>query len=255
MQHMFLVCPVAAVLGAIVGIGVLCYHGALLHFYEEGRTYTNVFASQPAVEFADAGIFLFEAGETGVDTTRHISFLDYWSGTKYCVAPVIDDKMSNTDPVNFWVVGQDCCDMKKFHCHELDGYSKFKKDMKKTALVIPHAAEITPVSWLTWLVKGAGQHDKYRTAIEVARAREGVVSAEGALLLQWTLQASASVDALAEHVWENQLHLIIAFAVLATLFAVRFVRNEKSRRLKWPKFDPRKALLRRTYHHGLADDI
>lgn len=255
-QHMFLLCPLAAALGTIVGIGVLCDNGALLHFYEDGRTYTNVLASAAAESFTDAGIFLFESGETAVDTTRHVSFLDHWSGTKYCVAPVIDDKMSNTDAINFWVVGQDCCDMKSFHCHELDGYSRFKRDMKKTALVVPHAAEITPISWLTWLVRGAGQHDKYHMAMKVAHARMGAEPAPGALLLKWTLNAPASVSALSERVWENELHIILIFAILAALFAFSFVRRDAVRQgFKWPKFNPRKALNRRSYHHGLADEI
>lgn len=254
-KHMFLLCPLAAGLGVIAGIGVLCYNGALLHYYEEGRTYTNVFASQPAVQFADAGVFLFEGGETAVDTTRHISFLDRWSGTRYCVAPVIDDKMSNTDPINFWVVGEDCCDMKSFHCHELDGYSSFRKDVKKTALVIPHAAEIAPISWLAWLVHGAGQHEKYRMALNVAHSRLGAEPAEGAFLLRWSLAARLSIQALSERVSERVFHSIIVFAVIAALFAFCFVRNDHVRGKRWPKFNPRKALNRRSYHHGLADEI
>lgn len=255
-RHMFMLCPLATALGVIAGVGVLCRIGGLLHFYQNARYYTNAFASQSAVEFGDAGMFLFERGETAVDTTRHVAFMDHWSGTRYCVAPLIDDHMSNTDPINFWVVGQDCCDMKSFHCHDRDGYSTSRNAQWKTALVVPHSAEITPLSWLTWLVKGAGQHDKYIETINVARARLGLETAAGALFLHWTLHAHGMVEQLSQHVWEHVYDLILAFAIIALIFCFGFVKRDAVRQgKKWPQFNIRKALNRRSYHHGLADEI
>jgi len=254
-RHMFMLCPLAAALGVVAGIGVLLRDGGLVHFYQDSRYYTNVYASEPANNFMDAGIFRFENGETVVDSNRHISYLDHSDGTRYCVAPVVDNKMENTDPINFWVVGQDCCDLKYYHCHAQEGYNQNLKNQIKTALVIPHATEISPISWLTWLVKGAGQHDSYFEAIRMAHARLGMESAENALLLRWSGEALQTVQAIRDNMWDNMYKLILAFAVITAFFAFRFVKHDTIPKKKWPKFNPRKALNRRTYHEGLADDV
>lgn len=81
-------------------------------------TYTNVVPTQPANALEDAGLISYENG-TFVDTRRVLGHASPLLDKRvYCVAPILD--ASQSDKVNYWAVGHDCCQsMWGFNCGEV----------------------------------------------------------------------------------------------------------------------------------------
>lgn len=240
----WLLCSVSVLIGIFAGLVVLCRGKSLADFYRDGRIYTNVIASQPAYQFTDAGIVSFDkSGTTRIDTSRHGSFKDRWTGRIYCAAPVLTEQMVQTDNVNFWAVGIDCCDLKTFRCGEL---SVVNGKPAHSSLVLPPPSEIAPMSWLERFMPGAADYQHYADALKVAVARNALDSAVDAMLLRWTFDPLAYAEGLRLAAFSDAVFAIIVFAAFAALVALLIApktRSEEKAR-GGPVLDLKKAFRR-----------
>lgn len=238
--HAWFCCPFAALFGGFVGVLILCRGGSLSEFWYDARTYTNVNGAQAAAEFADAGIILFEQA-TKVDTSRGVGFMDKWTGQRYCVAPIIDDKMTVTDPVNFWAVGVDCCDLKVFTCGDIE-YTQANPDTsQKSALVLPRSRDIAPISGLQDLVVNASRYERYEDALRLAMSRDGIQVASGAVLLRWTQNPIEKREVLWQDTLRSAFNAVICFAFFMAIVAMRIAPDVELKKQMFETFNPKHA--------------
>jgi len=112
-------CMTSLIVGAAVGIWLDQEYLQRYWELDDGVEYKNVDPTESR-NLTDAGILHFSAG-TFVDDRRTIGFVH--NGGLFCVAPVALQAQRN-DTVNFWAVGEDCCQMRSnFDCgsaRELD---------------------------------------------------------------------------------------------------------------------------------------
>jgi len=99
-------------------IGQYVYYSTMIYYYSynDMGKYTNVGASQPALQFADAGMLLFTS-DTRVDSTRAVGFRSIKEARNMCVAPIVDPGMGENAKIYFWAVGINCCEPRaSFNC-------------------------------------------------------------------------------------------------------------------------------------------
>jgi len=100
--------------GSLIGHSYYCSHFIQLWSYDNKAGYVGVHAASPAKSKSSAGSFAFTK-TTHVDVTQPIG---YKRGDVYCVAPIIDDAISDVT-VNFWAVGLNCCGARDaFRCYD-----------------------------------------------------------------------------------------------------------------------------------------
>eukprot|EP00747_Dinoflagellata_sp_TGD_P162011 gnl/TRDRNA2_/TRDRNA2_179146_c0_seq1.p1 gnl/TRDRNA2_/TRDRNA2_179146_c0~~gnl/TRDRNA2_/TRDRNA2_179146_c0_seq1.p1 ORF type:complete len:341 (+),score=37.59 gnl/TRDRNA2_/TRDRNA2_179146_c0_seq1:94-1116(+) len=179
-------CALSSCIAVIVGF--LCYYGHLVYYlkYMDMRTYTNVGASQSAYSFNDASMFLFTE-DTRLDPLRSVGFVSRYTGETYCVSPIIDSTMSNSEEINYWAVGEGCClQRSEFHC---DDASKFET---RSALVLLEPEDIVR-PYMKWAV-GNAIYPRYERAIKLQLATYNTQAAENVKLLRWSKDPIALRD-------------------------------------------------------------
>ncbi|CEL96214.1 unnamed protein product [Vitrella brassicaformis CCMP3155] len=166
--------PVELPLGALCLIAVVVsYYFGYINYktnvrlfwnYNEAATYKNVLPSDKAEKFADAGRLYFNENAS-VDVEKAVGFV---KGEVWCVAPIID--LVETNLVNFWAVGQSCCDKTGgFHCDDS------RNTTAKGGVVVPPTLA-------------------YRKAIQKAEAFHDIVSADHPILIRWVKSPKSIVD-------------------------------------------------------------
>jgi hypothetical protein len=112
---------IANLVGGVCGAYIYCQYMVHFYGYRDLRISTNVLAVQRPEQFADVGMMLF-SHSTRVDTSRSVGYRSFEDGGGlFCVAPIVDDSMSLSDPINFWAVGEDCCQARShFECDDSD---------------------------------------------------------------------------------------------------------------------------------------
>lgn len=126
----------------------------------DSHAYANVLPSEAAAGYADAGKLIF-ADVARIDVSRAMGYKD---GTVYCVAPVMDE--SDTDKIQFWAVGQDCCGPRgSFSCDDA-------WDQNAHAGVV-----LSQRSW----------QPQYALAVKQAEAAYGVKSASEPVYVSWVV--------------------------------------------------------------------
>uniref|UniRef100_A0A0G4GA66 Uncharacterized protein n=1 Tax=Chromera velia CCMP2878 TaxID=1169474 RepID=A0A0G4GA66_9ALVE len=114
--YMALFIFLACVVGYIVGEHIYTEYMEVYHGYVENQVYNNVVATDAAQYFSDAGKIHFNEAAR-VDTDKSVGFKQ--GGTMYCVAPVVQTGSTETNKVEFWAVGLNCCDKKGvFDCDD-----------------------------------------------------------------------------------------------------------------------------------------
>lgn len=116
-NRLFFQLGITTMLAVLVGtvLGLYDYSNFSIYplLYSRSREYTNVVPSQAASAVQDAGYIVFTE-EARVDISRSVS-LTSELGTKYCVAPVVDN--SAVTSINFWAAGTGCCNEEgDFNC-------------------------------------------------------------------------------------------------------------------------------------------
>jgi len=162
--------------------GLYIYHDSVqpMRSFKDGRTYTGVYANEPAAAFADAAVLRF-AGNATVDDSKSFGLTLLEGGVNtFCVAPVIDQ--SSTGRVEFWAVGVNCCGrLSNFQCDDAglptnhDGY------------VVPDARDGDV--WFDTVGKhfspAMARRDLFLKAIKSAEAIHDVASSDRAVLVRW----------------------------------------------------------------------
>jgi hypothetical protein len=222
----------AATVVVTVAIGLHCYYAYAvpLRSLIEGRSYNNVFASLPAVAFADASVISF-AGNATVDTSRAIGMANIEAGAHtYCVAPITD---ATTDGrAQFWAVGIDCCGhMGDFECDDAG-------EGGHGGLVLPDEAQDRDALYGglgKFLAPPLMRRDIFLRAIRHAEAAHGVTSSMSPVLIQWTKAKRSAMEAAARSILAGSLVGcavfvgIASFALTSVAFFAGSMRISKQR--------------------------
>lgn len=213
----------AVIVGAVVGF-ILYFNSLVYYFrYQEMRSYTNVAASQQTQAFRDASMILWTE-DTRLDAARSVGFMSRWTGDTYCAAPVVDAAMTGEQPIQFWAVGENCCDSRaEFHCGD-------SEDMTvRSALVILEPEDIVR-PYMRWAV-GAPIMPKYINALRMHQAAYFTTVSQTPKFVIWTRDPIALKNAYYSNartscIWVS---VIYYFLLLGMSYAVGWVlvRREK----------------------------
>lgn len=231
---MGLICFVTIFIGLILGFEL--YFKSLVYYkkYQEMRMYSNIAASHPVQSFDDGGMFLFTQ-DSRLDVMRSVGYKSRWTGSTYCVAPVVDSTMSAANDVNFWAVGEECCLARsEFMC----GDASLPGTL--SALVVLEPEDVVR-PFMRWAVQG-NYYIRYERAIKLQEAAFADRAARKVKLLWWTqdplkLQDSFYYDARRTALWFMFgfffVTLVISYFIC---WAVRFTRNHDNQpSVKFPK--------------------
>merc|ERR1719453_750902 len=182
---------------------VLLYYASL-----HGERYTNVLPVQTASSHSDASIIDF-ANSAYVMLGESLSFHPITSSHRYCVAPILEP--SQTNDVQFWAVGTDCCSPKEgFKC---DAAGK-AEDPESMPAAEPNRGPHSGVRVfdIGTLVTDA---DHYKDAIRMAEANSELRGAEDAILVRWVL--TTEVDATIAEEWHAAHLWLFVAGVLGSM--------------------------------------
>eukprot|EP00933_Yihiella_yeosuensis_P010752 TRINITY_DN11758_c0_g1_i1.p1 TRINITY_DN11758_c0_g1~~TRINITY_DN11758_c0_g1_i1.p1 ORF type:complete len:344 (-),score=50.08 TRINITY_DN11758_c0_g1_i1:188-1219(-) len=186
MQWLGLFTGQATLVALVLGFFFYFRHLAYFWKYQEMRTYTNVAAAQDDKAFSDGSMFLFTE-DTRLDVQRAVGFKSRWTGSVYCVAPLVDSTMSNTDPIHYWAIGVDCCDARAdFHCGDA------KDTSTRSALVALEPTDVTR-SFMTWATRGAN-YPRFERAVKLQEATYITKAAPEPKLIWWSRDPIALKD-------------------------------------------------------------
>lgn len=162
-------------------------------FYAQSRTYANITAKENAGTTMDAGMIAFDESAY-VDTSRSTGYMD--GKTTWCIAPVVSSPEQLY--INFWVVGQNCCNSKgAFHCDSSGN------GMVKAGVVI--------FDLPTWF--GDNTRSRYRMARDKAIAQHGFTKVtHDVQYLRW----SDDMAAISSTFYETALLYYFGYALLFT---------------------------------------
>lgn len=234
-------------MGVAVGVwlGLLCYGRHTVYYYNliEKRIYTNVSPSQPSASVRDGAMILFEQSSM-VDEMRSLGYKDPFTGTLYCVAPVVDHSMGPDDPISFFAVGEECCLYREgFSCDSTkDAASLTALLLLEPTTVLPEAAKMVVTATSRFSHGAAGEYGHYMEAIRLQQANfntqisAGVDGSNQIRLLRWSKNPMALRD---EH-WTDGINLLIVCSlvylvvalVISILCTQLFIRNERSKLLR-----------------------
>mmetsp|Transcript_60759 Transcript_60759/g.131767 ORF Transcript_60759/g.131767 Transcript_60759/m.131767 type:complete len:343 (-) Transcript_60759:112-1140(-) len=200
-------------LGIVVAtvMGFFLYFHSLAYYwkYMDLRTYTNVAAAQPAFAFKDASMFLWTE-DTRLDSMRAVGFKSKFTGQIYCAAPIVDSTMSTGNPIQYWAVGENCCNARaEFHCDDAADSSV------RSALVMLEPEEVVR-PFMTWAVLGAN-YPRYERALRLQEATYFTKVSQQVKLVRWSKDPIALRDS-----YYNEP---VSYAIKASLiyFAVLFL--------------------------------
>jgi len=198
----------AALAGLLVGVGI--HYRWMLYYakYTNMMKYSNVAASQPALQFEDAGSLLFTEGTT-VDKTRAVGFRNIRTSQTLCVAPVVDQQMGPNDPIVFFAVGVNCCGWRgSFYCDDgavsgtRGGLLKLKPDQLVSPVMEPMVAD-------------EFDFEGFEDAIELQKSVFAVSAAKHHRMLRWFKDPMSEVDGYRKRGLEAALISCLAFFLVA----------------------------------------
>jgi len=235
-----LVCFVTIFIGLILGFEL--YFKSLVYYkkYQEMRMYSNIAASQPVQEFDDGGMFLFTQ-DSRLDIMRSVGYKSRWTGSTYCVAPVVDSTMSAANDINFWAVGDECCMARsEYMCGDAQVPGTL------SALVVLEPEDVVR-PFMRWAVQG-NKYIRYERAIKLQEAAFADRAARKVKLLYWTqdpikLQDSYYYDARKIAFWFTFIFFIVMLVVSYLIcWFVRHTREADNQpSVKFPKDDNKGA--------------
>jgi len=174
---------VSLVAGFFLYFRFLCYYWK----YAEMRTYTNVAAAQDSSAFSDGSMYLFTE-DTRLDPMRAVGYRSRWTGSTYCVAPIVDSTMNNGNDIYYWAIGTDCCNTRaEFHCDDAEDFTA------RSALVVLEPEDIVR-PFMQWAVRGAA-YPHYKDAVALQEATFFTKAARSPKLVFWTSNPVAMKDA------------------------------------------------------------
>lgn len=184
-------------------IGFICYYQEIMYYnaYMGLRTYTNVNAGISSNAFGDGGVIHFAAG-SHVDNSRSVGFKSRWDGHRYCVAPVVDNSMSQSDPIYFYAVGVDCCNSRGgFTCGDSTNPDAH------ASLVLLHEDDLvsTHMKWATLERDFA----TYNAAVEMHQTYYMMRPAHTVKLVLWSLDPVGGM----EEYSSGAYHIILDFSI------------------------------------------
>lgn len=210
---------VSALVSTVVG-GMLYFKSLAYYWrYKDLRPYTNVAGGQNGAAFADASMFLWTE-DTRLDALRSVGFRSKFTGQVYCVAPIVDGTMSDTAPISYYAVGENCCNARaEFHCGDSTDATV------RSALVLLEPEEVVR-SFMTWAVQGA-VYPRYENAINLQRATYGSTSAQSVKLVYWTKDPIATMnafydDASTRAIWVGVIYFVI-LDIWACMITMKFI--------------------------------
>ncbi|CAK0890767.1 unnamed protein product [Prorocentrum cordatum] len=161
--------------GVSIPVGFCIESEFMVDFWrvDNGASYKQVSASDPAVARSDAAVLEFVAG-TSVDAKSSVGYMK--RGTVYCVAPVVGAAASDAGP-GYWAAGTDCCEQRGgFSCGDV------KDPHALTGVAIPD------------------EEGHFATAVRAAVSTHGLTEPSGKIIfLDWT----ASGPKYKEGLWTN----------------------------------------------------
>jgi hypothetical protein len=208
-------------------VGGLLYFKSLAYYwrYQDLRPYTNVAGSQSAAAFPDANMFLWTE-DTRLDAQRSVGYKSRFTGEVYCVAPIVDGTMADTNPVSYFAVGDNCCNARAdFQCGDA------MDPTVRSSLVLLEPEDVVR-SFMTWAVKGA-VYPRYERAINLQRATYGSTSSQTVKLVYWTKDPVGAMnafynDARTTAIWTGLLYFV-SLEALACLITVLFIMTPKEK--------------------------
>lgn len=215
--------------GALAALGGLLV-GLYIHYewtlfygkYSNMMKYSNVAASQPAMQFEDAGSLIFTQGTT-VDRTRAVGYRNIRTSQTMCVAPVVDSQMAPTDPIVFFAVGVNCCGWRaSFHCDDA------AKGGTRGGLLMLTPNHLTSPA-MEWAVDSAFNFEGFEEAIELQKSVFGVSPAKHHRMLRWVEDPTADIDHYRKRGLEAALLSCVGYFVIAAAFIVNDVVSEAAR--------------------------
>lgn len=197
---------VAVVIGFFLYFRFLCYYWK----YTEMRTYTNVAAAQDASAFSDGSMILFTE-DTRLDPMRSIGFKSRWTGSQYCVAPIVDGTMGDGDGIYYWAIGMDCCTGRaEFRCDDAADFAT------RSALVALEPTDVVR-PFMAWAVRGAA-YPHYLEAVRMQEATYNTKAAPDPTFVYWTRDPIAMKDTF----YSTAKTLAIKLTVVYTLLLIGF---------------------------------
>lgn len=177
----------AACSGLVVGL--LIHYQYMLYYwkYSNMMKYSNVAASQPALQFEDAGSLLFTEGTT-LDRSRAVGYRHIRSQSTLCVAPVVDGQMAPTDPIVFFAVGMNCCGWRaSFNCDDaaVGGTRGGLLMLEPNHLVSPA---------MEWTVDKNFNFEAFQEAIDLQKSVFAVSAAKNFRYLMWVKDPAEKLD-------------------------------------------------------------
>jgi amino acid transporter len=202
---------VYGVLAAFVGlmVGLSLHYSYLLFYYKYTNMmkYSNVAASQPALQFEDAGALMFTEG-TQLDKARAVGFRHIRKQQTLCVAPVTDGQTQPTDPVVFFAVGTNCCGWRaSFHCDDAGVAGT------RGGLLMLEPNQLTSPA-MEWMVEDSFDFKAFKEALDLQKAVFAVSAAKNYRFIKWVQDPDAKVDVFRKRGIEKAL-LSCLFYILA----------------------------------------
>jgi len=212
----------ATLVGLLVGAYLYFQHVAYYWRLEEMRTYTNVAPAQSPSEFRDGGLFLW-SDDTRLDIMRSVGYKSRWTGQTYCVAPIVDNSMSDAMDVNFWAVGMNCCGTRAdFSCNSAGDASV------KSAMTLLEPEDLAR-PFMKWAARPPVA-PRYERALKLQQATYFTRSASKPKLVIWTkdpvgMRKSFYNEARTQCIWISII-IFILMLVAANFICWRIKKGE-----------------------------
>lgn len=180
----------AILIGTFAGLYVYYRFLIFYYAYESMTQYTNIAASQPPLQFEDAGILYFTS-DTTIDTSRAVGFQSAEKQATLCVAALTDSTMAPTDPVSIFVVGHNCCSARgDFVCDDAADATA-----RSGFLLLRPKDLVNPIlEPLMTIQKTMFDRDGYDEAIEMLHSAFGTVSADDFRYIKWVKDPQKIID-------------------------------------------------------------
>lgn len=218
----------ACLAGLIVGLLIHYQWMLFFHKYSNMMKYTNVAASQPALQFEDAGSLVFTEGTT-IDRTRSVGYRDIRSSSTLCVAPVVDGQMGASDPIMFFAVGVNCCGWRaSFHCDDAA-----VPGTRGGLLLLEPNQLVSPA--MEFMVDEHFDFKAFENAIELQKSVFAVSAAKDYRFLKWVKDPTERIDAYRKRGVEAGIISCGAYLAAAVLFIVQDFVQEARREAKLAK--------------------
>mmetsp|Transcript_162 Transcript_162/g.585 ORF Transcript_162/g.585 Transcript_162/m.585 type:complete len:319 (-) Transcript_162:242-1198(-) len=167
-----------------VSVSMIMYFSFIVFYdaYVDMKEYTNVVGSASAAQYSDAGVLVFSS-ETSIDTSKAVGYRSAALGQTVCVAPIIDTNMADSDAINFYAIGLDCCEWRaQFECHD-----SADADARTGMLLLYPETLVSQL--MAWTVEDALNRTQYDDAISLQAAVYDTTVAEDTRLVYWTKDA------------------------------------------------------------------